>query len=342
MATGVLVLGVGNGTKQLGGFIECTKSYETVVLFGVATDSYDAVGKVVKTAEYDHVTKEQVEEALQQFRGDIMQRPPIFSALRIQGKRLYEYAREGKEVPVDIEKRSVRVAGLEMVDWNEGGSHDYRWPVEEAAAEDKAVAQKVLHFNEDRPNKKRKLDTSDDGNTVSGKVVETTADSASMSEKAGEDEESESKPARTELADAIKDSARAHEDVRTESRTTQPCPAPACRLRMTVTSGFYVRSLCHDLGMAVGSLGMMSSLVRTRQSDFELKRNVLEYEDLEKGEEVWGPKVEQMLKGWQQRPEAPSEDTTDDKKSLLRKKGGSTSPKIKETHSRRTDRAEAQ
>jgi tRNA pseudouridine55 synthase len=312
-------------------------------LFGVATDSYDAVGKVVKTAEYDHVTKEQVEEALQQFRGDVMQRPPIFSALRIQGKRLYEYAREGKEVPVDIEKRSVRVESLEVVDWFEGGSHEWRWPVEEAAAEDKAVAEKVLHFNENLPNKKRKLATSDDNDTVSGKAVETNAASASMNKKTEDEEESGREPANAgELDERTKDNAKAHEDVRAGNGTTQPCPAPACRLRMTVTSGFYVRSLCHDLGMAVGSLGMMSSLVRTRQSDFELEKNVLEYEDLEEGEEVWGPKVEQMLKEWQQRPESPSDDTTGDKKPLPRKNGGSTSPKRKETDSRRSDRTEAQ
>jgi tRNA pseudouridine55 synthase len=68
---------------------------------------------------------------------------------------------------------------------------------------------------------------------------------------------------------------------------------------MTVTSGFYVRSLCHDLGMAVDSLAFMASLVRTRQGDFELGKNVLEYGDLEKGEEVWGSKVQAMLEEWQ-------------------------------------------
>ena len=57
---------------------------------------------------------------------------------------------------------------------------------------------------------------------------------------------------------------------------------------MTVTSGFYVRSLCHDLGEAVGSHAMMAELIRTRQGQFELGKNVLEYDDLEKGEEVWG------------------------------------------------------
>jgi tRNA pseudouridine55 synthase len=81
-----------------------------------------------------------------------------------------------------------------------------------------------------------------------------------------------------------------------------PCPAPACRLRMTVTSGFYVRSLCHDLGAAVDSLGIMASLARTRQGEFELGKNVFEYEDLEKGEEHWAPQIQQMLDNWDPKP----------------------------------------
>lgn len=84
--------------------------------------------------------------------------------------------------------------------------------------------------------------------------------------------------------------------------TTPPSP-PAARLTMTVTSGFYVRSLCHDLGASLSSLGLMASLVRTRQADFELGKNVLEYEDLDKGEEVWGPKVEGMLEAWNEKEE---------------------------------------
>lgn len=73
---------------------------------------------------------------------------------------------------------------------------------------------------------------------------------------------------------------------------------------MTVTSGFYVRSLCHDLGAAVGSLGLMAALVRTRQGDFELGKNVLEYNDLKKGEEMWGPKVKGMLEEWSKKEES--------------------------------------
>jgi tRNA pseudouridine55 synthase len=69
---------------------------------------------------------------------------------------------------------------------------------------------------------------------------------------------------------------------------------------MTVTSGFYVRSLIHDLGQALGSAAHMVKLVRTRQSDYEVgKENVLEWEDLmENPEEIWGSKVEGLLRKW--------------------------------------------
>jgi tRNA pseudouridine55 synthase len=69
---------------------------------------------------------------------------------------------------------------------------------------------------------------------------------------------------------------------------------------MKVSSGFYVRSLCHDLGVAVDSAGLMASLVRSRQSNFELGKNVIEYEDFEKGSEVWEPQVKKALEEWQE------------------------------------------
>jgi len=134
LATGVLIVGVGGGTKALGRFLECTKSYECTVLFGVTTDSYDSHGKVVGRAPYEQITREKVEEALQQFKGDIMQKPPVFSALRVKGKRMYEYAREGGEIP-EVKERPVTVLDLELVGWLEGGKHDFKWPTEEASKE---------------------------------------------------------------------------------------------------------------------------------------------------------------------------------------------------------------
>jgi tRNA pseudouridine55 synthase len=79
MATGVLIVGVGSGTKQLNALLGGMKEYEATCVFGTVTDSYDAVGKILRRAPTEHITKEKVEEALEKFRGDILQQPPMCS-----------------------------------------------------------------------------------------------------------------------------------------------------------------------------------------------------------------------------------------------------------------------
>lgn len=285
MATGVLILGVGQGTKELGYFTTgCTKSYEAVVLFGAATDTYDTEGKVIKKAETSHITQELVREKLAGFKGKGVQRPPVFSALKVQGKKLYEYAREGKEVPVEIKERPVDASELEMVEWFEGGSHEWHWPTTEASDEEKAFADKLLSKTKQ-------------GNAEAGSQKRERQDDAEDGEKGAPP------PKRTKAED--------QSSIKSQSTPTQdpavprsPCPAPACKIRMTVTSGFYVRSLCHDLGAAVGSVACMSNLVRTSQGGFELGSNVLWYDELKQGEDVWGPKVKAMLEENQLRANA--------------------------------------
>lgn len=293
LATGVLILGVGNGTKTLSRFLECTKSYEAVALFGAATDTYDTEGKIVARKGYEHLTREVVEEALDKFRGKIMQKPPIYSAIRVQGKKLYEYAREGKEVPIEIQERPMTVQSLKMVEWYGGGTHKWHWPTTEAEQVEKEVVEKVLHLGGE---------TNDGKDGAQSTSAKRKREDDTLNGNAERVRSPESKRARSGSQvpnDAPSDSVSASEHQPQSSSERLPCPAPACRLRMTVTSGFYVRSLCHDLGAAVGSLGTMASLVRTRQADFELGTNVMWYEDLAQGEEVWGPKVKEMLEEWQ-------------------------------------------
>ncbi|KAF2165429.1 hypothetical protein M409DRAFT_55826 [Zasmidium cellare ATCC 36951] len=318
MATGVLILGLGSGTKQLGHFTtECTKTYETVVLFGAATDTYDTEGKIVGRKPHDHITKAMVEEALVKFKGTGMQKPPIFSALRVQGKRLYEYAREGKEVPVEIKERPVEVHALEMTEWMDGGTHKYHWPQREAEPEEKEFAEKALHLDASEisapaedgdatAGAKRKRD----GHGEDGQAPEeessnkrSKAEDATQNQKdieTSEADNSEEPKISDESAVSKKDDAAGNPD---SEEQQAPCPAPACRIRLKVTSGFYVRSLCQDLGAAVGSLGMMTELVRTQQGDFDLGSNVLSYEDLKQGEEVWAPKVKGLLEDWNEKQE---------------------------------------
>lgn len=324
LATGVLILGLGSGTKELGHFTtECTKTYEAVLLFGVATDTYDTEGKIVGRKPYEHITREIVEEALSQFRGKGMQKPPIFSALRVQGKRLYEYAREGKELPVAIQERPVEVHELELTEWMEGGTHQWHWPDREAEIEEKKFAAKALDIGNETavpPSKeapetagsKRKRDSEVEpeappevqeppAKQVKTEEVQANTKASSTSADAGATETTNTR-ASTEQITLNEQSDIQHGTIEASKTETvkPPCPAPACRIRMSVTSGFYVRSLCHDLGAAVDSLGIMAELVRTRQGDFKLRENVLEYDDLKLGEEVWGPKVKALLEGWRE------------------------------------------
>ncbi|KAJ4372676.1 pseudouridine synthase pus4 [Didymella sp. IMI 355093] len=381
MATGVLIVGVGKGTKELGKFLECTKSYECVVLFGAATDSYDAVGKIVSKADYAHVTRELVEEKLAAFRGDIMQKPSVFSALKVDGKKMYEYAREGRDIPA-VPARPVTVEKLELVEWLEPGSHSFAWPADEVDDEGKAGAERLLgirasdavqHLRNAKrarsPSKQTpdsdhgvkdagpqpKRPRTDSEPAMSGalpashqlpqptglskkdpeEVVDVQASMRGSSNPAlggverplsadipeppvPEDKQPADSVEQAEAVDAVWTSAGDAPELETPDKSHQP---PAARLRMTVTSGFYVRSLCHDLGLACGSLGLMSSLVRSRQGDYELGgENVLEYADLEKGAEVWEPQIEGMLTRFMEREEWEQEELEDEEAWQERKK----------------------
>lgn len=261
-----------------------------------------------------------------------MQRPPVYSALRVQGKKLYEYAREGKQVPVEIKERPVEVLELELVEWMAGGEHEHRWPEKEAGKEEKVVVEQLLHLDAEPA---VPLDGSEEGTTdLKRKRESEDADEAvreaSPETKKLRDESTEavmsgalqpelpSSPSNTVHDTSSKNSQSTtapRHDEKDESMTTstsstseRPNP-PAARLRMTVTSGFYVRSLCHDLGEAVGSLAIMSSLVRTRQGEYALGENVLEYDDLAKGEEIWGPQIERMLDDWAEKDAAKARES---------------------------------
>ena len=313
LATGVLVTAVGKGTKQLNDFLGCTKTYEAVVVFGAETDSYDRVGKVVRRAPYEHITREAVGEALGRFRGKIMQYPPVFSALKVNGKKMYEYAREGKVPPIEIQARPVEVSNLEMLEWYEPGSHEYQWPEEEAPEEEKSVAEKLL--------------AKDDSLPVAPAVAEGDGEGQSTKRKSPPAPESPKEEANeatnTKKQKISEEGDAAHQPLETPSENQQqqpteqplttetpsnpnpnPAQPPAVKITMTVSSGFYVRSLAHDWGKALGSCGLMSELVRTRQANFELGPDkVLEYQDLDAGEEVWGPKVKRFLEEWEAKRE---------------------------------------
>ncbi|WVQ78734.1 tRNA pseudouridine(55) synthase [Cryptococcus sp. DSM 104549] len=233
LADGVLVLGINRGTKHLAQFLECSKEYETIGLLGAATTSMDADDPVMCTAAWEHVTRETIEGVLDRFRGDIEQVPPIFSALKMDGKPLYEYARESKPLPRPIPARKCNVS-IELVDFTPAsiipgdGGHEYHWPEKRLDASEKEVFRKLTAIVQD---------------------AKVKAEAPGSPEPAVPNLEAEDYP---------------------EVSPKTGLRPPTFKLRMTVTGGTYVRSLVNDIGLAVGSAAHVVRLTRTRQGQFRL------------------------------------------------------------------------
>ncbi|MBM4462260.1 MAG: tRNA pseudouridine(55) synthase TruB [Chloroflexi bacterium] len=114
-ATGVLVVCFGQATKVIRFLARAKKTYQAEIELGLATDSYDATGRVVKRGDPSSVNRDQVEQVLNCFRGPIEQVPPMYSAVKREGKRLYRLAWEGIEVP--RKPRTVQIFRLELMEW---------------------------------------------------------------------------------------------------------------------------------------------------------------------------------------------------------------------------------
>ena len=111
-ASGLLLLGVNEGTKIADIFLRATKSYRGIMVLGVETDSQDSTGSVVEVRPVPTVGENEIGMLKKKFTGDLQQIPPMFSALKRDGVRLYRLARQGKNIP--REPRSIRVEALEL------------------------------------------------------------------------------------------------------------------------------------------------------------------------------------------------------------------------------------
>jgi tRNA pseudouridine55 synthase len=111
-ATGLLPLCFGEATKFSQDLLEADKTYDATVHLGIMTNTGDTEGETIETREVN-VTLEQIEAALARFRGPILQVPPMYSALKRDGKALYEYARAG--ITLEREARPVTIHGLELI-----------------------------------------------------------------------------------------------------------------------------------------------------------------------------------------------------------------------------------
>ena len=113
-AEGVLPVCIGKATRLIE-YLADEKAYEGIIQFGRATNTYDREGEVVETSN-KLITENEILKLLDNFRGEIEQKPPLFSAIKLKGKKLYEYARAGEEVEIPI--KQVTVYKLELQDFN--------------------------------------------------------------------------------------------------------------------------------------------------------------------------------------------------------------------------------
>ena len=116
IATGVLIIGIGKATRLMERVLDGSKEYVAEIELGVSTDTYDADGEIVSTRDATAVSRADVEASLTAFHGEIEQVPPMYSALKRDGKRLYELARQGIEI--EREPRRVVVRHISLTDWH--------------------------------------------------------------------------------------------------------------------------------------------------------------------------------------------------------------------------------
>lgn len=115
LATGVLIICTGRATKKIDQLQAGVKEYVATLRLGSTTPSYDLETEIDKEYPVSHITEEKIEKALEGFRGRIMQVPPIFSAVKVDGKRAYKFARKGAEV--ELKAKPLEITELELLEF---------------------------------------------------------------------------------------------------------------------------------------------------------------------------------------------------------------------------------
>ncbi|OWB56162.1 hypothetical protein B5S28_g2053 [[Candida] boidinii] len=265
LAYGVLVVGIGKGTKSLQNYTtNAEKVYETVALLGGSTTTGDSEGELLKRSECDHVTQEMVDKTLPKFIGNILQTPPIFSALKMNGKPLYEYARKGLPLPREIKARPIEVYNLTSFDDTLSTSHNWKFL---KSATDETDGVSLVE-------KLSKNPTLDDHTlTYSEQFVEKAKTDSSLDASPYPEPE-------------LKDSSKFDDET---------FRAPILHLDITCSSGTYVRSLVSDFGRSLGSSAYMVDLKRKKQAEWISDENCFSIEDFQLPEEIWAPVLKKVI-----------------------------------------------
>lgn len=115
LATGVLIVCTGRATRNIETLQNGTKEYVAEITLGATTPSYDLETEIDRHFPWEHITRESIDAILPQFIGRVMQVPPVFSAVKVDGKRAYNLARKGKEV--ELKAKPLEISELEVLDF---------------------------------------------------------------------------------------------------------------------------------------------------------------------------------------------------------------------------------
>ncbi len=121
LATGLMIIGINDGTKKMEQFLKLDKSYEAEILLGTKTDTGDLEGEVIETHEITNIEEDYIEEVIRNFHGEFDIPVPKYSAIKKDGKALYEYAREGTEVEIPVKKMKVYKSEFRGIEETEEG-----------------------------------------------------------------------------------------------------------------------------------------------------------------------------------------------------------------------------
>jgi len=116
LATGLLIICTGKFTKRINEYMAKEKEYTGSITLGATTPTYDLESEPGNHQPVDHISQEAIEKAAQQLTGEIMQVPPAHSAIKVDGKRVYELARQGKEVKLEPRKITIHSFAIEKIE----------------------------------------------------------------------------------------------------------------------------------------------------------------------------------------------------------------------------------
>ncbi|CCK72595.1 pseudouridine synthase PUS4 KNAG_0K02320 [Huiozyma naganishii CBS 8797] len=266
LASGVLIIGVGSGTKQLANYLSGTvKVYECEALFGVSTTSGDVEGEILSETSTRHLKMEELQSLKEKFEGSLKQTPPIFAALKMNGKPLHEYAREGKPLPRAIEPREVTIYDLTIFENSLSKTHNY------------PLLRPTTYESKD---------------TVKNLNANLLNDTLYFSK-----EYCEAHNLDTEVAQIEDPIPLTQEESDEIASMGDQYRSPLLHFKAKVSSGTYIRSLVSDVGKALRSSSYMVKLVRLQQQKWSLEKgNVFKLEDFtENHEDSWTKVLQEVF-----------------------------------------------